>query len=427
MAFGLALVFPFALRLAFPDVYHRFDVGTLASWADFTHPFRDVYLTDCFCNYPIVGLVASTGVIRGLGDIPSYLFVLAAVETLNVAVVYAILRRLRVTGAGAWALTFAVLPSTWAGGALWGQIDHIGLLFLLVIVWCLVRLPDAGPRARLALGAAIGLLGYLGLFLKQLMVFPLAAMAVAFLAFALALPRGRWAVLASGVVGVVVPFVAVDAWVRRPAQFVFTHYERVLATGSDHMDVLSGNGTNIWVLAGTMDAPSTVPLIGTMTAQQLGLAGFAVLAVVLTAMYVRGFVRMGDTRARIGLSAAYVALFNAGFCLLLTGIHERYLFYCYPFLLIAVALSRRAGVRGVVDRVVLVVGSVVYGMFVLAILMEWLKVNGEHVVTYAHVVQPIVLAVVLAWNLPLLGTRAWGGERKSVRNPRPVRLHLPSR
>lgn len=408
VALVLAAIFPFGLRLALPGVYHRYDVQTLASWIPFTHPFRSVYLTDCFCNYPIIGLASTTGVLRAFGgDVWGYLLVLAAFETLNVVLVYVILSKLRVGHPGWWTLVFAVVPSTWAGGALWGQIDHLGLSCCLVVVACLVLLPDAGRYGRPALGFLIGLAGYCGLFLKQLMVFPLAALALAFLVLAWTLARGRWVVLFAGGLGVVLPFLAVEAWVRRGPEYAFTHYQRVLATGSDHMNSMSGNGPNLWILGNDMGAPAINSVLGPLSAQQVGLAAFAVLAVVLTVAWLRTVLRLDETAARIGVTAAYVALFNAAFNLVLTGVHERYFFYGYPFLLLALALSVRRGVLRRIDLAMFGIGASTYGLFVLAILQGWLKVGGEHVTTPAHIAQPILLAAVACWFVPLLGIRAW--------------------
>ena len=62
--------------------------------------------------------------------------------------------------------------------------------------------------------------------------------------------------------------------------------------------------------------------------------------------------------------SAHNLLFN----IVLTGTHERYLYHCYPFLLMAFALLGRK-VVGKAEILISVVGAIVYGEFVRSVLL----------------------------------------------------------
>lgn len=404
----VGMLFPFIIRLLFPDIYHHFDVGAFNEWIPYTHPFSDVYQTSCYCNYPIVGMLLSSGVMDLLGgSITAFLLFLSFFESLNVLLFYVLLKKLNVPYSGCLAFIFMVLPSTWSGGALWGQIDHIGLtwIFLLIILIHTIyeKLQQQEPKVTSFIYFAIGLLSYLTLFTKQLMVFPLLPVMAALLLILFSIKGYKNKMIAFLMMagGVIIPFFAVEAWLSTDAQYTFGHYQRILTTGSDHMDIISGNGVNLWTLFyQQLEHPSTQPFLAGITPKHLGVFLFFVTGVWFTIQYIWKNT-VASATFKTGWLCLFIAAFNLGFNVLLTGTHERYLFYFYPFLLIAYVTLNKKYIRfSLTDKWFFFASSVLYGMFVLSILNKWLKVNDQHVNSGFHKVIAVVhilLLVRLIW------------------------------
>ena len=183
--FILAAISPFVLRFLYPDTYHHYDVNTFAQWGLYHDNLSDLYLTECYCNYPYLGLLLSTGMIRFLGgSIFSFLIFLAIVDFINLSLIYAILRELKVKGAALFAGVIGLLPAIWVGGSLWGQIDTIGQTFLLIIVFIILRMIQRDSMRSIHL-ILIGVVFSMCILTKQLLLFPLFAIGVFLLVYVL--------------------------------------------------------------------------------------------------------------------------------------------------------------------------------------------------------------------------------------------------
>ena len=128
----LGIIFSAMVVAAFPDFYHHSDVETMMVWAQqWNHGWTEIYNTCPGCNYPLFGIFSTAGVFKllakvGVSDIAwGFRFFLAAVDGANVLLVFLLFRELRIKHAALWAGIIGLLPSSWVGGGVWGQIDGI--------------------------------------------------------------------------------------------------------------------------------------------------------------------------------------------------------------------------------------------------------------------------------------------------------------
>jgi len=399
--FALGLAIPF-LILSLVHVYHAEDVRVFVDWAScWRTDARRVYSLCPSANYPWVGVAVSGGAIAALqhalslGDVEEiaryYRLILAGFDAADFALLVLIGRALRLRHAVALALVIEVLPSTWAGGAVWGQIDTISQFFLLVSLHGLMRayqLAGAPQPRRAAHG--FFLLGLSALALcaltKQLAIFSIVATAPLILAalwrFAGA-RRGLWLgfgcmALAGGL------FLFLDRQAEAPGYFGSSFLYVWLGGGSHHGRIIAGNGFNIWVflgrdMASSSDDPFWTPtLFGRAFGLTPRIAGFALygLAVLALAAPLLRFARgafsktagRGDARFLAGCLLA-VAMMNLGFNVFLTGTHERYLYHFYSFALLALAGLAPRAVRAPLIGLLLASGTL-YGLFVLSVIRD---------------------------------------------------------
>lgn len=387
----VVLIIPIVLRVLFISTYHGFDVGTFEQWIASTTPFYKVYATECYCNYPIIGLFLSTGVLKLVGSFSLFFLYLAIFESINALLFYFLLGFLNVKNKWVYTLLFVVLPSTLSGGALWGQIDHIGLTFLLILLIILAQIYQNNSIQKVTSRwhyLFIGMLFYLAVFTKQLLVFPLIPIGIAILLILYNQKNLKEAIslLLIMLAGFLLPFIGFEAWLSYPDTYQFTHYQRILETGSDHMDIISGNGITIWQLFyQDLEHPSTEKIIAFLSPKHAGLVLTFCFSAWLFFQYVKKSFSSGKAAFQIGLLCLVIAVFNLTFNLFLTGTHERYLFYFYPFLILAfLGLRTTSGLFKKYDIVLFFIGSIGYGLFVLAILKGWLKVDNMHVNTIYH-------------------------------------------
>lgn len=387
----IVLIIPIVVRMLFISTYHGFDVGTFENWIVSTTPFYKVYATDCYCNYPIIGLFLSTGVLKLVGSFSLFFIYLAVFESINALLFYALLGFLKINHKWIYTLLFVVLPSTLSGGALWGQIDHIGLTLLLILLIVLAQIyrnnseQKATPRWYYL---SIGILFYLTVFTKQLLIFPLIPIGIAILLILhnrknLKEAIGLFAIM---LVGFLIPFIGFETWLSYPDTYQLTHYQRILESGSDHMDIISGNGITIWQLFyQNLEHPSTEKIIAFLSPKYIGLILTCCFSAWLFFQYIKKSFLSKGVVFQIALLCLVIATFNLIFNLFLTGTHERYLFYFYPFLILAfLGLRTTSGLFKKYDVILFFLGSIGYGLFVLAILKGWLKVDNMHVNTVYH-------------------------------------------
>lgn len=406
---GVVLLFPVLFRILFGSTYHSFDVGTFNEWIAYTHPFQTVYQTDCYCNYPIIGLLLSTGMMKIMDNYLFFFLYLAFFESINVLLFYKLLSSWKIKRKRLYSLLFMVLPSTISGGALWGQIDHIGLTFLFLLLILLSHLfqqSEAKKQASWWLFPLIGSLFYLALFSKQLLVFPLFPIGIAFLflIFRFCNTKQLLSAFLLALSGFLVLMIPVEWWLSYPQNGHFTHYQRILESGSDHLDIISGNGITIWqFFYSELEHPSTEPFGLFLSPKTTGIIITCVMSCWIFYHYFKKVRYSTEISFQIGLICLVLALFNLSFNLFLTGTHERYLFYFYPFLILAFAgLSKHNLIFNTFDKMLFFIGSISYGIFVLAILKGWLKVDGAHVNTIYHKLLPILHLVIFVRLMLLL-------------------------
>lgn len=387
----LVILIPVVLRFLFPLTYHGFDVGTFEKWIPSTTPFYNVYATDCYCNYPIIGLFLSTGVLKLVSSYFLFFLYLALFESFNALLFYRLLGFFQVNNKWMYTLLFVSLPSTISGGALWGQIDHIGLTFLLILLLIIAQIYQnncLGKTTSRWHYLSIGVLFYLAIFTKQLLIFPLIPIGIAILLILYGRKNLKEALFQFAIMlaGFLIPFLAFEAWLSYPDTYSLTHYQRILENGSDHMDIISGNGITIWQLFyHNLEHPSTEKIIAFLSPKHIGLLLTFCFSSWLFFQYIKKSFLSGTVVFQIGLLCLVIAVFNLTFNLFLTGTHERYLFYFYPFLIIAfLGLRNQPGLFKPYDIILFFIGSIGYGLFVLAILKGWLKVDNMHVNTIYH-------------------------------------------
>lgn len=327
-----AILLPISIRLLLPNLYHHFDVHTFKDWISATEPWRNIYLTNCYCNYPIVGLFFSTGIIQLMGgSIFLFLCFLAVVDALNIFLLFKLLQRLKIRSAMLIAGGIGLLPSSWIGGALWGQIDTIGQTILLALL--LLCLPlFQNKKQSFFLASAIGLLVLIALLTKQLLLFPLIALGIGIFKHLLEQDRTyllKW--LTFGALGFLVPLVLIELWLYIPEKYFFFHFEKIIDTGSDHMNFISGNGFNFWMLVySNQDGTSLDPILLGLSPKQIGLLLEAVFIAPILVVFFRKKISVYGV-------LNLICLINLSFNLFFTGTHERYLYHFYPFLFLLLA------------------------------------------------------------------------------------------
>jgi hypothetical protein len=167
---------------------------------------------------------------------------------------------------------------------------------------------------------------------------------------------------------VLLPIFLFDLWLNVPSEFYFSHLERVFLTGSDHMNKISGNGFNIWILLDRdMWSSSEIPFFYNFTPKGIGLKLFILVLLLLTYFLLINNKNnwKGSFNKNLLISFLfYLAMINLSFNIFLSGTHERYLFHFYPYILIALLTLQKK------DSIVFcIIASGVYGFFVLSVLL----------------------------------------------------------
>ncbi len=384
--YAVIILLPVTLRLFFYSVYHSFDVGTFENLIPYLSPFREVYLKECVYNYPIVGLFLSYGMMKLLfGSYFLYFAYLSLVESLNTLLFYKILTLLNVKKAKLISLIFMFLPSTWAGASIWGQIDHVGLTFILLLLIILLKLLNPVESKNYLLHIFIGFFIYLALFTKQILVLPLLPLGL-FLLYRFSFKKGGLKNFIFQFLGFLIPFFSFELFLKLPADSTLTHYEHILKTGSSHINIVVQHGVSIWNFFFDNDLVSAhTRLFNFMSVKEIGLILSITFLMIITFLFFKVIKYLDTKKLQFGFLAFYVALCNLAVNLFLSGIHNRYLYYFYPFLLLAFCCLPQI-FKSTFDRVLLVIGSISYGIFILSFPTKWLS-GGElffHEITIYH-------------------------------------------
>lgn len=440
--FGAGLLWSAAAVFWFDHSYHAIDIATFVEWQDsLARSLANIYVDCASCNYPILGTFVSAGVLHVLSSVAPGLeantyaqlfrYALAIVDGANVFLIYRILASLEVRRSLFWAGLAGVLPSSWVGAAVWGQIDGLNQLFLLVfLLWQLRCIAGYqrdsvaathGSLAPYVIGS--GLVLTCLLLTKQLAVFSIPVLACMVLG-TLYFLGARRLVLSAGLlltvvlVGAFLPdiFLHLKPGYASHLQYIF------FGGGSDHGDQISGNGFNVWMFLGRdMLSPSTEPFLGPLTPKTTGELLFLVYEAFLF-----GSVYRWLSKHRLGRQGAapyrevflmfvfLLALTNLSFNVLLTGTHERYLFHFYPFMLIAyLGLRQTKAVRSSFLLGATLAGGVLYGRFVWGVLSTEAVMLPHELLAAFHLWLLAYLTLIFVRSL-------WSSELKPVEGMRAV-------
>lgn len=189
----LGLATPFLLLTSI-DYYCEVDIATFNAWANcWSH---DIYIT-CQTNnkdyshpnYPAMGMLLSAGVIKaisiisGLDDFKAlvviFRYYLALFDALNFLLFVWLASLMQFRFPIMIGLILLITPSTWIGGAIWGQIDNVALFFGLLSSICFFKSWLVNDEQRLQKAWQNGLWLLLGvlcfciyILTKQLAIFP---------------------------------------------------------------------------------------------------------------------------------------------------------------------------------------------------------------------------------------------------------------
>lgn len=366
------------LRILYPGVRYGYDVTTFVEVGFYANSIKDLYNGELFSNYPFIGLLSSTGLLKLLNnDIGQYLIALSFIDLINVILVYFILKNLNVKYSGIWSFVIAMIPSTWAGGAIWGQIDNIGqgLILAIVLTLCIFNRKQLVFKKFNFLLIIIGLLFSAALLTKQILLFSL--LAIFPLIIQLMLIHTRFntlrflkKLLLFGVI-IIAPIIVIDSWLNLPAENPWSHLQTVYFKGSEHMNKISGNGFNIWVLFfNDLLYDSSTTLFLFFSPKVIGLIIFSLVFIHLTYHF---FTQNNQSESKKSLINFlwYLALVNLSFNIFLTGTHDRYLYHFYPFLIIAVIAAEKELNILIKNKelYIIMLGACLYGAFILSILL----------------------------------------------------------
>jgi len=402
--FGLTLPFLF---LTFIDVYFQKDVETFNAW---TSCWSEKIYIDCkidtehypYPNYPAIGLILSAGVFRAISSISGnedlntltsyFRYYLAFFDALNFLLLISLAKLLNFRFPVLIALILLIVPSTWVGGAIWGQIDNISLFFGLFSSICFFKSWSLNKVWKNGIWLLLGSLNLcLYLLTKQLAIFSIPffflLLGITIYKFLKYFNRLGLFWLIGSLIFFILCFRYLDGLFEVPSQFYNSSYLFVwLGGGSSHGDQISGNGFNIWMFLGRdMHSSSSVPFftwqIGNfkeeMNPHQGGIVLYALCLFFLLFTCLREIylvvIRRRETPSvyLIALLCLFHGLSHLAFNVFLTGTHERYLYLGYPFLLItAIWFYVNHIVFSWQSTIFCVFAAIVYGCFVYSILAQ---------------------------------------------------------
>jgi hypothetical protein len=423
----LGTVFSAFVVAAYPDFYHHSDVQVFMVWAQqWNHGWTEIYNTCPGCNYPLFGIFSTAGVLKlltrvGIPDLAwGFRFFLAAVDGANVLLVFLLFRELKIKHAALWAGILGLLPSSWVGGAVWGQIDGISqcvqLLVVLWIVWC-----NRTARVPFAVYLAIGSFGMAALLLtKQTNLFSVMAMEI-FLAAHIFSGRERLQAAGYFLLQAALLLIFTFGW-DLPLNIEggpLSHQQIVWGARSNAGGFLAQNGINLWVLFDLPVSDASALLFPGLpfgvspwiTPFTVGAVLFLAVIAALSLSMARGVVRKPPPngayldRETMLKFILFLAIVNLAFNVLLTGNRMRYLYHFYPFVLLACLglkeFSRRfppllAGL--------LLFGANLYGVFVFGILSGELvfRMDAHRILALFHAALLLLLMTAAfryqGWN-----------------------------
>lgn len=366
--FLMGITISLILRFLFPQLYHHFDVHTFEEWIPYVKDLKQVYMTSCYCNYPALGLLLSSGIMNLMGSVSSFLIFLAFIDGVNVLLIHILLSKFKIRNPMIWAGITGLLPSTFIGGALWGQIDTIGqselFIFLILVV---AHLKTNSLKLRLSSSIGIGILLSMALLTKQLLLFPVLIFGFLMILYWMRDYRKYLPSMMIALIAFLLPIVAIDLWLTLPESYHISHFQKIFLEGSEHVNFISGNGFNVWMLfVDEMYTPSTTPWILGLSPKMMGVLIVGILSIVIFFNFYKRFTKVEMNKVIGGMLISYSLLFLA-VNLFFTGTHERYLYHFYPFLILSIFLLNLP--KQVIWLTV--AAATVYGLFVFGILKQY--------------------------------------------------------
>ena len=377
LIFGIFLPF---LLVNYVHYYYINDLATFRGWAECLEKFEQQIYLKCLPtppNYPVVGLFLSAGTIRAIKSIFNvsdsknldFIFrhYLAFFDLLNFILFTRLASLMRFRFPIFIGLILLIVPSTLVGGAIWGQIDGISLTFCLLATIGFFKYwlsNDAGSLDKSKwkswfwlLFATLNLVIFI--LIKQLSLFSLPFFFILILITGYKLWqsfRYRGIIFAAiALIIFILSFHYLDGLLEVPEHFNNSSLWFVLTGGgSQHAEIISGNGFNIWMLLGrNMISSSRAPFPLLWQHKALNVvpyyAGMILYGILMTFLLLTGLriswqvLKWSGTKQRynpevflLACLCFFFGLSQLGFNVLLTGTHERYLYLGYPFLLIAV-------------------------------------------------------------------------------------------
>ena len=384
----LAAALPLLLWLFHHGVGHEGDIRFFYDWYLAFRQGAAFYRDGPGINYPILGVLLVCGPARLVEslvssndalDFDTFRSVLKASlvlwEVAFIPVVAGLARALGTKRPRLLALFLYLLPSTWATGALFGQIDIAGTTFLVAAAWALIRFRESGEPRSFLLGVATL---SAALLTKQLTWF----CAPALVALAL-VALWRWRNPKLWAVALLSPLLLIiaDPFLELPTGYASHLHFILLGGGSSHGDLVVASGASIWSVfytGGTLS--EDVRFAGVSSFTWGWILWGAVQLIVLWRLKRERF----SSRAFVW----WAGMSQLAMCTLMTGVHERYFAHAIPFLVLVSQLrSRRGAALGFV--------AVACGVYVVATIvpaLQWTVLGRA---------QPVALVMLgyLVWAL----------------------------
>jgi hypothetical protein len=358
---GLAIILPYIVISAFPKFFHASDIDEFWRWSQsWNVNWKNIYVDCTRCNYPFIGTLASAGVMSLIGadsfkhTITPFRFYLATIDALNLVILFWILKKFQVKYAALWAGFVGLSPSSWIGTSVWGQIDGTGftLILLTIILFISFNLAEKPGLLRYYLFIFItGLLISLSILSKQLLIFSLISvgfMALINIIFYTRKIIGFLLGLLLLLFSVATPILLIDSNLYLKPPFI-SHLQYVWETGGKQSDMVTSFGLNIWEFFVSDRYASSHDVINirlnsvfliSFIPYNLGIVLFILSLTIFSGYFLRYLLtryrqelQFFDREMILGF-LFHLALVNLSFNLFLTGVHERYLFYFYPFLIL---------------------------------------------------------------------------------------------
>jgi hypothetical protein len=343
----------------------------MAFFFEWLRAFRegpDFYAHGPGLNYPILGVLIVCG--------PARLFEIATGLTLELSGFIAIHKVMLALGEAffLWstaltaqslqqkhpfriALLVYAMPSTWAMGAYFGQIDIWASALQLLALHLILH--ERIARSPFVYGLSCITVLFATVLTKQLAWLGLLPLLVAFVVRVRPQPA-RMRIAQGALLGLLASLtfmLAIDALVAWPFG-IASHVLFVLqAPGSAHLDLAVANGASLWSLFVQGGTPASTSLLGAawLSIGNVGKALFLVLT--LATLVVQAQRREGE-RVLSLMALGMVALLGA---FILPGSHERYLAHALPPLLL-LAFTEKRSFTSLMTCIV----SILSGLYVLA-------------------------------------------------------------